>query len=108
MQQDSVQPFPCEVARAIVAQELGCDPSVVFEDISGAPVAAASLGQVYKAKLSAAYGGADVAVKVQRPGVLETVAIDLYILRSIAEILQVSRGPLEAPLGPISCGVQTR
>jgi len=86
--QDGVEPFPCKAALAIVAEQLGCDPMTVFEAISAAPVAAASLGQVYKAKLLPAYGSAEVAVKVQRPGVLETVALDLFLLRSIAELLK--------------------
>lgn len=45
----------------------------VFSYISPRPVAAASLGQVYKAQLRPQYGSGEVAVKVQRPGVLEQV-----------------------------------
>ena len=45
------------------------------------PVASASLGQVYRATLRDAYGGGEVAVKVQRPRVLERVALDLYVIR---------------------------
>ena len=60
-----------------VQQELGRPRQEVFSSISREPIAAASLGQVYRAKLSSS--GADVAVKVQRPGVLELVALDLVI-----------------------------
>ena len=62
-------------------QELGRDPSEVFASITPEPVAAASLGQVYRATLRDAYGGGEVAVKVQRPRVLERVALDLYVIR---------------------------
>lgn len=55
----------------------------VFERLSPEPVAAASLGQVYKGTLRA--NGAVVAVKVQRPGVEPQVLLDLYLLRYMAE-----------------------
>lgn len=51
-------------------------------------MAAASLGQVYRCTLQPSLGGGDVAVKVQRPGVLEAVALDLYLMRSTASIMQ--------------------
>lgn len=50
------------------------------------PIAAASLGQVYKGVLRTT--GETVAVKVQRPGVLETVTVDLYIIRSLGLFLR--------------------
>lgn len=55
--------------------------NAIFSDISPEPVAAASLGQVYKATLRAT--GESVAVKVQRPFVLETVSLDLFLVRSL-------------------------
>ncbi|CAE7939889.1 unnamed protein product, partial [Symbiodinium sp. KB8] len=55
----------------------------VFVTITPEPVAAASLGQVYKAELREP-AGAQVAVKVQRPAVLETVSLDLYLIRKLA------------------------
>lgn len=65
-------------------QELGQPVTTVFSEISAKPVAAASLGQVYRAKLRSS--GQEVAVKVQRPGVLELVALDLVIGRRGVEI----------------------
>lgn len=47
---------------------------------------AASLGQVYKGKLKE--NGDTVAVKVQRPFVLETVTVDLYIIRNLGLVLR--------------------
>jgi aarF domain-containing kinase len=43
---------------------------------------------VYKATLQQAFGGGEVAVKVQRPQVLESVALDLFLVRRMAELLQ--------------------
>lgn len=56
----------------------------VFSILSPKPVAAASLGQVYKGRLKPEFGGREVAVKVQRPGVLEQVCLDLYLMRQAA------------------------
>mmetsp|Transcript_32240 Transcript_32240/g.80286 ORF Transcript_32240/g.80286 Transcript_32240/m.80286 type:complete len:790 (+) Transcript_32240:471-2840(+) len=53
-----------------------------FTELSAKPVAAASLGQVYRARLRDS--GLEVAVKVQRPGVLEAVALDMYLIRMAA------------------------
>ncbi|KAH7433681.1 hypothetical protein KP509_07G081000 [Ceratopteris richardii] len=52
----------------------------MFMSITASPIAAASLGQVYKARLRS---GETVAVKVQRPGIEEAVALDFYLLRSV-------------------------
>ncbi len=79
--QDQLPPFPNEIAFQFIREELGADPSEVYAELSLMPIAAASLGQVYKGKLKT---GEDVAVKVQRPGLAESIALDMYILRKIA------------------------
>ena len=79
---DKVPSFPSDLAFATICEELGVDDvSDVFSRITPEPVAAASLGQVYKATLKD--GGDEVAVKVQRPFVLETVSLDLYLFRQV-------------------------
>ena len=55
-----------------------------FTTISPKPVASASLGQVYRGVLVEALGGGEVAVKVQRPRVLASVALDLFLMRTAA------------------------
>ncbi|CAI7795651.1 unnamed protein product [Closterium sp. NIES-53] len=70
--QDRMAPFPCHVALATVQRELGVPPSELFAEFSPAPVAAASLGQVYKARLRS---GEWVAVKIQRPAVQQQIAL---------------------------------
>ena len=76
--QDQLPPFDNQTAFDLIATELKRPVTEVFQDISPAPVAAASLGQVYKAKLRS---GESVAVKVQRPNLLPTLTLDLYLIR---------------------------
>ena len=59
-----------------------------LSELSEKPVAAASLGQVYRGRMVPALGGTEVAVKVQRPDVLENVSLDLYLMRKVALALQ--------------------
>ena len=71
----------------MLEEELGLSDSgasvrSVFSSISPEPVAAASLGQVYKATLAST--GESVAVKVQRPGIAATLAVDMVLLRRLA------------------------
>lgn len=84
--QDRVPPFPNEEARNLISEGLRRPVDDIYSEFSEEPVAAASLGQVYKAKLR--ISGEAVAVKVQRPRVLEAISLDLYILRTIARGLQ--------------------
>jgi len=83
--QDSLDPFPTPLALAMLEEELGLNGTSirsVFSSISPEPVAAASLGQVYKATLAST--GESVAVKVQRPGIAATLAVDMVLLRRLA------------------------
>lgn len=91
--QDKLPPFPTKQAFAIIERELGKPVLEVYREISDEPVAAASLGQVYKAKL---HSGEDVAIKVQRPDLLPILTLDLYVLRSLALWL--------GPLLPLNLG----
>jgi predicted unusual protein kinase regulating ubiquinone biosynthesis (AarF/ABC1/UbiB family) len=79
--QDQLPPFPNELAYRFIEEELGDRPEQIYAELSPNPVAAASLGQVYKGKLKT---GETVAVKVQRPGLRENIALDIYILRTLA------------------------
>jgi predicted unusual protein kinase regulating ubiquinone biosynthesis (AarF/ABC1/UbiB family) len=82
--QDEIEPFSFEEVQAIVERELGARLSKAFSVFEERPVAAASLGQVHRAALR---DGRLVAVKVQRPGVAESVAQDLDALEEIASLL---------------------
>ncbi|MCU0551490.1 MAG: AarF/ABC1/UbiB kinase family protein [Leptolyngbya sp. Prado105] len=79
--QDQLPPFPNEVAFQFIREELGKTPDQIYAELSPMPIAAASLGQVYKGKLKT---GETVAVKVQRPGLAQSIALDMFILRRLA------------------------
>src|SRR3954470_23558558 len=82
--QDKVEPFPFDEVEKIVCSELGVRMSKAFSDFDVQPMAAASLGQVHKARLR---DGRQVAVKVQRPGIRDAMFEDLDALDEIAEFL---------------------
>ncbi|CAN4090943.1 unnamed protein product [Withania somnifera] len=83
---DKVPSFPDDVAMALIEEELGEPWSNIYSELSPSPIAAASLGQVYKGRLKE--NGDLVAVKVQRPFVLETVTVDLFIIRNLGLVLR--------------------
>ncbi|KAL0918445.1 hypothetical protein M5K25_010454 [Dendrobium thyrsiflorum] len=75
---DKIPPFPRAVAMKIIETELGGPVQNYFSYISEETVAAASFGQVYQGRT---LDGCIVAIKVQRPNLLHSVARDIYILR---------------------------
>jgi len=83
--QDEVPPFPTEQARAIIESELSAQIEDIFEDFEDEPIAAASLGQVHRARLRT---GQVVAIKVQRPGIQDHIEFDIAVLRRIARRLE--------------------
>lgn len=76
--QNEVPPVPYERARQVVIDELGAPPEELYAQFSPKSLAAASLGQVYRARL---HDGRDVVVKVQRPDLDRQVRADLGIIR---------------------------
>uniref|UniRef100_A0A162AE09 Protein kinase domain-containing protein n=1 Tax=Daucus carota subsp. sativus TaxID=79200 RepID=A0A162AE09_DAUCS len=84
--QDQISPFATELAFDTIEKELGLPINVLFSEISPDPVAAASLGQVYQARLQST--GQLVAVKVQRPGVQAAISVDILVLRYLAGLIR--------------------
>lgn len=82
--QDGMPFFPNDKAFEFIKEELGASSSKIFSEISKSPVAAASLGQVYKAVLD----NVPVAIKVQRPGLNELLALDIILIRFLALFVQ--------------------
>ena len=91
--QDDLPAFPHALALERIEQELGAPAHELFAEFPDAPIAAASLGQVYKARLE---GNAWVAVKVQRPNLTFILRRDLVLIRLL--------GVLTAPLLPLNLG----
>lgn len=83
--QDAVAPLPPESIEAVIEEEFGRPARALFTRFEREPVAAASLGQVHRARV----GEREVAVKVIRPGVEELVALDLEISFRILGVVQV-------------------
>lgn len=79
--QDQLPPFDNALALRIIETELNHSIEEVYSEISAQPVAAASLGQVYRARL---HTGEEVAVKVQRPNLRPILTLDLYLMRWVA------------------------
>jgi predicted unusual protein kinase regulating ubiquinone biosynthesis (AarF/ABC1/UbiB family) len=86
--QDEVAAEPFDGIRAQTEAELGMPLEAAYASFEAAPIAAASLGQAHRARLTpgiaADLGFADVVVKVQRPGIEQVVAVDLAALRRIS------------------------
>ena len=79
--QDNVPPIAFAEVRRVVQEELGGPLEQVYSQFDEAPIAAASIGQVHKATL---LDGQEVVVKVQRPGLDDTIRTDLELLMFLA------------------------
>ena len=91
--QDDLPSFDHAIALQTVEAELGAPVEQLFDEFPGVPVAAASLGQVYKARL---HGQHWVAVKVQRPNLAFILRRDMVLIRTL--------GVLGAPFLPLNLG----
>jgi ubiquinone biosynthesis protein len=83
--QDDVPSFSYDEVRAVIEQELGRPPEVVFRHFEQEPFAAASIGQVHRARL---VNDEEVVVKVQRPGIRGIIETDLEIMLHIAYLME--------------------
>ncbi|HEY6496372.1 MAG TPA: AarF/ABC1/UbiB kinase family protein [Trebonia sp.] len=85
--QDSVPPMSPELAAGVIERELGATPERIFKEWDPRPIAAASIGQVHRAITA---DGQAVAVKVQYPGIAETIAADLGNVGLIRSLLKMA------------------
>ena len=91
--QDNLPSFSHKKALEIIEKELGSPANELFLEFPSKPIASASLGQVYKAKLTSNYC---VAVKVQRPHLIYNIRRDIVIIKIL--------GVLSAPILPLNLG----
>jgi predicted unusual protein kinase regulating ubiquinone biosynthesis (AarF/ABC1/UbiB family) len=85
--QDSIPPMSPELAAGVVTEELGQPPEQLFARWDPEPIAAASIGQVHRAITR---DGRAVAVKVQYPGIAETMAADLDNVALLRRMLKLT------------------
>lgn len=85
MLQDRLPPFPTDVAKDIVASELGASVEVLFSEFSE-PVAAASIAQVHRARIRDT--GREVAVKIVRPGIVAAFRRDIDAFHFAARFIE--------------------
>lgn len=98
--QDAVPPIPTATVRSIVERSFGVSVDELFASFEDTPLAAASVAQVHRATLHDAYrpvwgaelpAGAEVVVKVVRPGALTTMQEDIAVLRRMARRIARTR-----------------
>jgi predicted unusual protein kinase regulating ubiquinone biosynthesis (AarF/ABC1/UbiB family) len=85
--QDSVPPMSPDLAAQVISQELGANPDEIFKEWDPEPIAAASIGQVHRAITE---DGQAVAVKVQYPGIRETISADLNNVALLRGLLKAA------------------
>ena len=85
--QDDVEPVPAAQIREVIEEDLEMAVSDVYDHFDDEPLAAASVAQVHRARLA---DGREVVVKVQRPGIAETVRNDLKVLDDLARVVDAT------------------
>ncbi|MBL8613161.1 MAG: AarF/ABC1/UbiB kinase family protein [Myxococcales bacterium] len=86
--QDDVPPIPFADIKKAVETSLGAPLSKIYKSFDEKPLATASIGQVHRAVLATPEGDREVVVKVQRPGVSETVLRDVELLHMMAQAIE--------------------
>ncbi len=84
--QDRVPPFSSEDAIALIEMELGESIYKIYEQFEATPIAAASLGQVHRAKLTT---GEEVVIKVQRKGLEKLFKLDFKVLERLVKLANI-------------------
>jgi ubiquinone biosynthesis protein len=99
--QDCAPQLPFSVIEREIERSLSVGITELFESLEEVPLAAASIAQVHRAVLRTDEGSEDVVVKVQRPGVAETIASDLDLLHMLASLIEraMPETQLYSPVG---------
>ncbi|MEZ4947792.1 MAG: AarF/ABC1/UbiB kinase family protein [Saprospiraceae bacterium] len=83
--QQNVRPVPVSEIKSLLHTAYGQPVEKVFARFDDVPLAAASIAQVHRARL---HTGEEVVLKIQRPGIEETIEADIAILKHLATILE--------------------
>jgi ubiquinone biosynthesis protein len=99
--QDAVPPVAFAAIREQLERSLGASMPDLFESVDETPLAAGSIAQVHRARLRTEEGTDDVVVKVQRPGIVETIASDLDLLHTFAALVEraIPESRVYSPVG---------
>jgi ubiquinone biosynthesis protein len=99
--QDAVPPVAFTAIREQLERSLGASMPDLFESVDETPLAAGSIAQVHRARLRTEEGTDDVVVKVQRPGIVETIASDLDLLHTFAALVEraIPESRIYSPVG---------
>lgn len=102
--QEDVPPVAFEDIKATVEETIGAPLGDAFESFDPEPLASASIGQVHRARLKRPDGVVDVAVKVQRPRIRQTIERDLDLLYLLARLLEraVPESTIYSPSGLVA------
>lgn len=107
--QDAIPALPVRAIRDVIVSEFGATPEELFATFDDAPLASASIAQVHRATLSDAYrpvwgdmlpAGADVVVKVVRPGAAESIRSDILVARRL--LTRLGRTALGRRVDPVA------
>ena len=107
--QDAVPALPVSAIRAVITAEFGRGPEALFASFDDTPLASASIAQVHRATLAVPYRpvwgeelpeGADVVVKVVRPGAAESIRGDIVVARRLA--MRLARTRLARRFDPVA------
>jgi len=101
--QHDADPVPFKSIRKVIEQDLGEKLQDAFAEFDEEPIAAASIGQVHRARLD---DGRDVAVKVQYPGIAEAIQADMQNLRLALKLLSMIAPGIDT--GPIAQEIRER
>ncbi len=90
--QDQARPETFEAVRAVIEEEFGTPLEELFQSFDPQPLAAASIGQVHRARLA---DGREVAVKIQRPGLDEVIELDMTLLKVFIDSVRGALPPMD-------------
>lgn len=85
--QGKAEPVDWSIVRSVLEEDLGEEKIAQFKGLTIVPEASASIGQVHRARLETSAQNKEVAIKIQYPGIADSIDSDLKILKTLAQSL---------------------